>query len=116
MNSKQKGKRGELEFAHFLVAEGFAARRGQQYAGSPDSPDIMCSGIPVHIEVKRVERLNMRDAVSQAAGDAGNRKWVVAHRWNNGPWLVTQLATDWLDLVRETIETASPITRPTPEN
>jgi hypothetical protein len=39
VDSKRKGKRGELEFAAVLRAEGFQARRGQQFSGSPDSPD-----------------------------------------------------------------------------
>jgi Holliday junction resolvase len=102
MNSKQKGKRGELEFAHFLAAEGFAARRGQQFCGSPDSPDVVCEALPFHVEVKRVERLNMRDATAQAEGDSRGKPWIVAHRWNNGQWLVTLKAAEFLAVLRET--------------
>lgn len=102
MNSIRKGKRGEREFAHFLASEGFSARRGQQFCGSPDSPDVICDSLGFHIEVKRVERLNMRDATAQAEGDCGGKPWLVAHRWNNGPWLVTLKAEEFLKLLRET--------------
>jgi Holliday junction resolvase len=103
MNSKQKGKRGELAWAHFLTDNGFGARRGQQFSGSPDSPDVICAGLPFHFEVKRVEKLNMRDATAQASGDCGGKPWVVAHKCNNGKWLVTMDAEQWLDLVREAL-------------
>ena len=34
MNSKHKGKRGELEVAAILREHGYDARRGQQYSGA----------------------------------------------------------------------------------
>lgn len=101
MNSKQKGKRGEREWARWLTDRGFGARRGQQYAGDPTAPDVVCDRLPYHFEVKRVEHLNLRDACAQAEGDSGDRPWVVAHRRNDAPWLVTMLAEDWIDLLRE---------------
>lgn len=58
MNSRAKGQRGERELADFITAAGFPARRGQQFAGGPDSPDVVCPGLPFHIEAKRTERLN----------------------------------------------------------
>lgn len=100
MNSKQKGNVGEREFAAFLRDQGFTARRGQQFSGSPDSPDVV-TDLPFHIEVKRVERLNLRDAVAQAEGDCGAKPWAVAHRWNNGKWLITIKAEVFTDLVKE---------------
>ena len=59
MNSKQKGGRGEREFATLCRVEGYGnAHRGQQFQGGIDSPDV--KGLPgVHVEVKRVERLNI---------------------------------------------------------
>ena len=36
MNSRRKGKVGEREFAALLRENGFDARRGQQFSGSPD--------------------------------------------------------------------------------
>lgn len=99
MNSKRKGKLGELEFSHFLKDHGIFARRGQQFSGSPDSPDVVCD-LPFHVEVKRVEKLNLRDAVAQAEGDSKGKPWLVAHRWNNGQWLITLKAEQFIEVLR----------------
>lgn len=101
MNSKQKGKRGELEFAHWLSDQGFDARRGQQFSGSPESPDVVCAALPwLHCEIKRVEKLNLTDACAQAEGDCGGKAWIVAHRRNNGPWLITMTGELFARLLR----------------
>lgn len=94
-NSRAKGARGEREWARYLRGLGYEhARRGQQFSGSPDSPDV-ADGIPgTHPEVKRVERLNIHDAILQAQKDAGAAVPYVAHRRNNGEWLVTIRADD----------------------
>lgn len=92
-----------MEFAGWLRDQGFAARRGQQFSGSPDSPDIVTS-LPYHVEVKRVEKLNLIDATVQAEGDCGGRPWIVAHRRNNAPWLVTLKAEEFIKLVRAAVE------------
>jgi len=113
-NPRNKGKVGEREFARFLRAYGFEARRGVQYQGGENSPDVCCAALPFHVEVKRVERLNLRDAVAQAEGDAAGKPWLVAHRWNLGPWLVTLRAEELLALAREA-QTSSP-PNPQPSN
>lgn len=106
MNSRRKGARGEREFASFLRNEGFEARRGQQFSGSPDSPDVV-SNFPYYVEVKLVEKLNLADACAQAEGDCGEKPWIVAHRRNRGPWLVTLRAEEFVKLVRETLASVS---------
>src|ERR1039457_4030772 len=101
MNSCNKGKVGEREWAGQLRYQGFQARRGQQFSGSPDSPDVVCEELAkYHFEVKRAERLNILDAMLQAIGDAGTKTPVVAHRRNHGHWLVTMRADDWFALLR----------------
>lgn len=99
MNANQKGKRGEREWRDELRAQGYDARRGQQFSGSPDSPDVV-SSLPVHFEVKRTEALRLRDAVAQAEGDARGKPWAIAHRWNEGPWLVVMKSEDWFKAIR----------------
>ena len=95
MNSRDKGKRGELELAKVLREYGFEARRGVQYKGGEDSPDVV--GIPgVHIECKRVERLNIDDAMEQSVRDSGEELPVVVHRKNRKSWLVTMRLEDFL--------------------
>ncbi len=98
MNSREKGKRGERQWRDELRAHGYDARRGQQFCGSPDSPDVVCPALPwIHFEIKAVERLNIEDAMEQARRDAGksqvqgsrSKVAIVAHKRNFGRWLVT---------------------------
>tara|TARA_Y100000310_G_scaffold321537_1_gene379279 strand:+ start:434 stop:664 length:231 start_codon:yes stop_codon:yes gene_type:complete len=49
VNSRQKGKRGELEVVHLLKEYGFEARRGQQFKGTserkkPTTKEMMADG------------------------------------------------------------------------
>lgn len=105
MNSKRKGARGECYIAGFLREHGFDARRGQQFSGSPDSPDVVSRDFPFHIESKFVEKLNLTDACVQAEGDCGGKPWVVMHKRNHGPLLATVKAETLMELVRKTLET-----------
>lgn len=99
INSKAKGKRAELEIAALLREYGYDARRGVQYHGGEDSPDVI--GLPnVHIEVKHVERLNIVDAMAQADRDCGDNMPAVFHRKNRTPWLVTLHLDDFMKLYR----------------
>ena len=41
MNSREKGKRGERQWRDELRANGYGARRGQQFCGSAESPDVV---------------------------------------------------------------------------
>ena len=99
INSKKKGSKGELELAHFLSDRGFTARRGQQYQGTPDSPDIICESLnQYHIECKRVEKFRLYDSLKQARDDAGDDQTpVVFHRQNNKEWVVILSAEDWIN-------------------
>lgn len=100
--SRDKGARGEREAASFLEAHGFPSFRGCQRSGSADSPDVRCEVPGVHIEVKRAERVNVYDAMAQAARDAGDGKVpVVFHRRNHHDWIVFMRAEDWVEFLRE---------------
>ena len=101
-HSRNKGKRGELEFAHFLTSRGFPARRGQQFSGSPDSPDVVCDSLSgFNFEVKRVERFRLYPALKQAQDDSGGKIPVVAHRMSRKDWVVILDAEDFLDLIEK---------------
>lgn len=70
INSRTKGAVGERELAKRLSEYGYDCHRGQQFKGGPDSPDV--HGLPgIHIECKRVEHLNLYDAMAQSVGDSG---------------------------------------------
>jgi hypothetical protein len=102
MNSRNKGKVGEREFASLLREHGYDARRGQQFSGGADSPDVVSDALAwLHFEIKRVQNLNLADACAQAEGDAGGKPWVVAHRRNHAPWLITMRAEFFFELIRE---------------
>ena len=98
MNSRDKGKRGERELANALKEYGYETRRGQQYSGANGDADVV--GLPdIHIECKRVEKLNIYEAVRQSIRDARYfEKPTVMHRRNNAPWLVTMMLDDWMEL------------------
>ena len=95
MNSRNKGKVGERELAALLREHGFDARRGQQFSGSPDSPDVVSEALSwLHVEVKRVQNLNLANACAQASRDSAGKPWIVAHRKNRGPWFITMDADE----------------------
>lgn len=101
MNSRQKGATGERELAKALRSHGYETRRGQQYCGSNGDADVV--GLPgVHIECKRVERLNLEDAMAQSRADARPGELpVVMHRKNNCKWLVTLSLDNFMTLYKE---------------
>lgn len=101
MNSRQKGAAGERELARKLREEGYDCRRGQQFSGANGDADVV--GLPgIHIECKRVERLNLEDAMAQSRRDAREGEIpVVMHRKTRSPWLVTTTLEDWITIYRE---------------
>lgn len=89
LKSRNKGKVGEREAAHELARVlGIEARRGQQFAGGTDSPDVVTECDELHVEVKRTERLSLYTALDQSIADAGDKLPVVLHRCNRRPWVV----------------------------
>jgi Holliday junction resolvase len=100
-NSRQKGARGERELSSKLREHGFEARRGVQYSGANGDADVV--GLPgVHIEVKRVERFSLYDALAQSKSDARHGELpVVMHRKNNCEWVVVQPLDDWLEMYKD---------------
>lgn len=101
INSKSKGKRGELEWARVCNDHGYTCRRTAQYCGNTgEASDVV--GLPgIHQEVKRVERLDLYGSLSQAKRDARPGEIpVVAHRRNNHDWVVIMDAQDWFELYR----------------
>lgn len=103
INSKRKGAAGERELAKVFSAAGYPSRRTQQYCGNTgDAADVV--GLPgIHVESKRVERLNIDDAMAQAKHDAfGSGKIpAVFHRRNNTRWKVTLDIDDFFKIYRE---------------
>lgn len=100
-NSKSKGARGERELSSKLREYGYNTRRGQQYCGANGDADVV--GLPnIHIECKRVEKLNIYNAISQAKADAKeNELPTVFHRKDRSEWLVTMTLEDWMKIYKD---------------
>ena len=113
INSREKGKKGEIEISHILQGYGYETRRGQQFSGANGDADVV--GLPgIHLEIKRVERLNIDKALEQSIRDtyADELKQgtdlipVVMHRSNSdrkkdstkGIWKVTLRLEDFMKL------------------
>lgn len=102
INSKQKGKSGELELKNLLNSYGYKTERTAQYCGKAEDGDADVRGLDgIHIECKRVEKLNIDTAMEQAIRDCQDgRKPTVFHRKNRKPWLVTMRFEDWIELYK----------------
>lgn len=100
-SSRNKGANGERELANLLRdTYGYEVRRGQCF--NHESDLVGLEGI--HPEVKRVEKLNLENAMNQAIEESLKRHDglpTVFHRKNRGEWLVTMRLTDWIDLYGE---------------
>lgn len=103
VNSKRKGSDGENELAKILRGYGYPnVRRSQQYCGgTEESADLV--GLPnVFIECKRVQNLNLHQAMRKAIDDcekAGSDKLkAIFHRKNREQWLVTMTLEEWIQL------------------
>lgn len=101
INSRNKGAAGEREIANKLKEYGYETRRGVQYSGLNGDADVI--GLPrLHLEIKRVERLNIYDAMNQSKRDArDNELPVVMHRKNRCEWLVTAPLDVFMQLYQE---------------
>lgn len=102
VNSKRKGAAGERELAKKLNEYGYSTRRSVQYNGKADDGKADLVNLPgIHIECKRVERLNVSEAMAQAVNDAKGDMPTVFHRKNREGWLVTMRLEDWMALYKE---------------
>ena len=104
VNSRNKGASYERHVAGLFKAEGYEARRGQQFCGINGDADVV--GIPgIHIECKARESLShsqLYDAMAQAKRDAREGEIpVVIHKKNYCADLVTMEFSEWIKLYRE---------------
>ena len=101
MKSQRKGRSGEIELSKILSENGIPAKPGQAL-NFGTVPDVV--GIEgIHAEVKRVEKLNVPEAMGQAIRDSekfNDGMPALFHRRNRSPWLVTMRLDDWLKLYK----------------
>lgn len=100
VNSRAKGKRGELSLAKYLRDAGYTdARRSAQYCGANGDADIVDALPGLHIECKRVEKLNLDAAMEQSKRDAREGGIpVVIHRKSRQEWRITMTLEDFLQI------------------
>jgi hypothetical protein len=100
-DSRSKGKRGERLAAKELSRLfGVECRRGVQYRGGPESPDV-CGIQGVHFEVKNTQSFRLWDALSQATDDAAEDTVpAVLHKRNGSPWVLVVELDDLPELVQ----------------
>ena len=97
MNSRRKGKEGELRACEWFRARGYTAQRTQQYAGRGGDADIVVKELPwLHIEVKNREKLNVREALDQASRDCPTDKVPIVFWIKNRSEVVAVLKADHL--------------------
>lgn len=104
VNSKRKGKDGELELASKLREHGYNVRRSVQYNGKEEEGQADLLGLPgIHIECKRTESLRLYEAVDQAKRDSKGKNQipVVFHRKNKCEWLAIMPLDDFMKIYRE---------------
>ena len=97
-SQQRKGADGERELSAILQGYGYPVTRGGSLSFGT-VPDLV--GLPgIHIEVKRVEHLNIHAAMKQAAVDAERFGGMPAvfHRKNREEWLVTMPLNCWIKL------------------
>lgn len=110
--SKDKGKRGERDWAKFCREHGFECRRAQQYAGGTESADVV--GLPgLHVEVKAWETITTEDIrkfLAQAIRDnAGSKNIpIVAHKEDYRKWYVSMETADFVHMFMEALNESIP--------
>ena len=94
---RDKGARGERLLKDYLNSFGLNVKRGFTYFHQSDLVDLPGT----HVEVKFVEKLNVRKAMDQAVEEAEKRKdgfptvfWKVSRR----PWLTIMRTEDWVKM------------------
>ena len=102
INSKAKGKRGELYVVNKFKDRGYQCNRTAQFKGNTGRADDIEGIDYIHAEVKFVENLNLEKAMEQAMRDnfMSDRKAfpTVFHKKNNKPLMVTMLWENWIEL------------------
>ncbi len=96
--SRTKGAVGERELSEILNRKGILCHRTAQRRGDHGgAPDIEGAALPIHLEVKRQERMRLYEWIEQAKRDAKGMPSAVVHRSNGSEWLVTMRLDEWVE-------------------
>lgn len=98
---RRKGKTGELEAIKVIQAHGWPrAHRTSDGRTQAGRCDVGSGPQGVALEIKRVERLNVPQALRRLAEDAGPDIPILVHRPSRSPWMATLELTELLPLLR----------------
>lgn len=102
INSKAKGKRGELYVVNKFKDRGYKCNRTAQFKGNTGRADDIEGIDYIHAEVKFVENLNISKAMEQAIRDnLASERYAfptVFHKKTREKLLVTMRFDDWIQL------------------
>lgn len=115
VNSRQKGKRGELDLCQALrEIMGWTVRRSVQFCGRSGDADLLVEEHPdLFVECKLVQSLNITETVKRAVEDAGTALPAVFHRRDREEWLVTIRLADLPRFMWMMLRTGDPSSKPT---
>lgn len=114
INSRAKGKKGELELCHTLRdLWNWDCRRTEQFCGDSGDSDVTIRHLPnLFAECKRVQCLNLTEAMELASKQCGPKLPAIFHRRNNKPWLVTARLSDLMELAEMLVQSKCMVTEP----
>ena len=100
VNSRNKGKRGELEVVRMLATAGWPqARRSSDGRSQVERGDIVRGPAGCHLEVRYREQIRIVEWCHQAESEAHpTDRPVVIWRRSREPWRVSMLLDDWMPL------------------
>lgn len=105
INSKRKGKKGELYVVNRFKEHGYECNRTAQFKGNTGRADDIEGIDYIHAEVKFVEKLNLSEAMNQAIRDNLESTRIafptVFHKKKYQELMVTMRFCDWIKLYNE---------------
>ncbi len=97
MNSRRKGKEGELQVVHIAEAAGLPCRRSGDTGQA--GGDLAFEVDHVYVESRWRKQLRVREWLREVAGKAGDKLPVLAFRENRMPWYAAVPLADLFRLI-----------------
>lgn len=113
-SAKAKGRSGAKEVKQLLVEHlGCAEEDIAVRSSGANGEDLILAAaaralFPFSPEIKRVEKLNIWEALAQAKANAGQHTPILLFRRNRSQWFVALETEAFLDIVREARGTKNP--------
>lgn len=102
-SSQRKGRSGEKEIVSILHDAGYDDARPGAPVSYGTEPDVVCQSLPIHVEVKRCERVCLPEWFRQSERDSerfGDGVPSVCFRRSREAWMIVLKLSDFLTLIR----------------